>query len=96
MVDCNHWGNILHYSCRKCKRITRSEVASEQPALESEFDQAFVVKKLMDEILGKNFRLNACIDSKTTFSCMARFLSTLEKRLQTDASALCGSHVRGQ
>lgn len=95
MVDGNNHAKILHYGSRNYRRVTRIVMAAELLALVSGFDQAFVVNKLMDELLGTALPLDAYIHSRTTFNCVAMFSSTLEKRLQIDVAALHESYIRG-
>lgn len=57
--------NILHYGSSRCRRVARSVMAAELLALVYGFDQAFLVKKCLSDILGRNISMDAFIDSRT-------------------------------
>ncbi len=96
LMDGNGSANVLHYGSRKCRRVTRSVMAAEILALVNGFDNAFVVKHILGELLDRSIPLDAFIGSRTTFNCAAKHASTLEKRLQIDVSALRESLTRGE
>lgn len=66
MADGSNSDNILHYESKKCRRITRCVMAAELLALVTRYDQAFAVKSLMKELLGRKLSMDAYIDSRTT------------------------------
>lgn len=88
LVDGNNNANIIQYSSKKCRRVTRSVMAAELLALVSAFDDAFFLQHTLDEILGYKIPIDSYIDSRTTFNCVAKNGPTMEKRLQIDAAAL--------
>lgn len=96
MVDCNNKANILHYGSKKCRRITRSVMAPELLALVTGFDYAYGLKVTMQELLGREMELDVFVDSRTTFNCVAKNASTLEKMLQIDVAGLRESYARGE
>lgn len=96
LADGQGKANIIHYGSKKCRRITRSVMAAEILALVNGYDEAFIVKHTMEEILKRKIHLDVYIDSRTTFNCVAKHAPTLEKRLQIDVSALRESHMRGE
>ena len=96
MVDDKGRCNILHYGSNKCKRIARSVMAAEVIALVLGYDVAFVVKDLVEEILGREVKLEVMIDSRTVFNVIAKDGQTAEKRLQIDVLALRQSYDAGE
>ena len=96
LVDGNDKANIIHYGSSRCKRVTRSVMAAELHALVYGFDQAFVVREVFEEVLGKSIPIDGYIDSRTVFNVVAKSSATLEKRLQIDAHALRESHEKGE
>lgn len=96
MVDDENNCNIVHFGSNKCKRIARSVMAAEVQALVLGFDYAFIVKDLIEEIIGRSIRLEALIDSKTVFNVIAKDGQTAERRLQIDVLALRQSYDIGE
>ena len=96
MVDDDDNCNIVHYGSNRCKRVARSVMAAEIQALVLGFDFAFIVKDLIEEILGREVKLEALVDSKTVFDVIARDAQTSERRLQIDVLALRQSYDRGE
>lgn len=96
LVDSNNNANIIHYGSSRCKRVTRSVMAAELHALVYGFDQAFVVRAVLEELLGQSIQIDGYIDSRTVFNVVAKSSATLEKRLQIDAHALRESHEKGE
>jgi len=94
LVDGNDNANIIHYGSKKCRRVTRSVMAAEILALVTGFDHAFIVKHAILELLDISVPIDAFIDSRTTFNCVAKNASTIEKRLQIDVAALRESYTR--
>ncbi|KAM4061437.1 cwf18 domain containing protein [Hirsutella rhossiliensis] len=85
-------GNILHWSSTKCKRVTRSVLASEIYGLTSGFDLAFVIKQTVNTIAQrldlKQIPLVICTDSYSLYECLVKLGTTTEKRLMIDIMAL--------
>ena len=96
MVDDKGRCNIIHYGSNKCRRIARSVMAAEVMALVLGYDVAFVVKDLVEEILGREIKLEVMIDSRTVFNVIAKDGQTVEKRLQIDVLALRQSYDVGE
>ena len=96
LVDSTGRANILHYGSKRCRRVTRSVMAAELLSLVTGFDQAYTVRHIMEEILGRKLDLDAYVDSRTTFNCVAKSASTLEKRLQIDVASLREAYTRGE
>ena len=96
MADDNGNCNLLHYGSNKCQRIARSVMAAEIQALVLGFDFAFLIKDLVDEILGTDMRIEALIDSKTVFNVVAKDGKTAERILQIDILAHRQSYDIGE
>jgi hypothetical protein len=87
--------NILHWSSIKCKRVTRSVLASELYAMAHGFDMAAAIKSTIDAILpGNPVPLVLCTDSKSLYDCLVRLGTTIEKRLMIDLMCLRQSYER--
>jgi len=96
LMDESGAANILHYGSKKCRRVTRSVMAAELLSLVNGFDSAFIIKHTVSEILDMDIPMDAFVDSRTTFNCVAKNSTTLEKRLQIDVAALRESLTRGE
>jgi hypothetical protein len=51
LINCNQSVNILHWSSIKCKRVTRSVLASELYRLAHGFDIGAAIKSIIQRIL---------------------------------------------
>ena len=89
-----HKANILHWSSIKCKRITRSVLASELYAMVHGFDAAATLKTTIEMILDKPLALTLCTDSKSLYECLVKLGTTREKRLMVDLMCLRQSYER--
>lgn len=92
LTDDSNTGNIIHYGSSRCRRVTRSVMAAEILGLSYGFDNAFVTRHMLNEILGQEIPIDIYIDSRTVFNVIAKHASTSEKRLQIDVSALREAH----
>lgn len=90
LADAKGNANILHWSSTKCKRITRSVLASKLYALANGFDVAATIRDMATQILQlmKPLPLVICTDSKSLYECLVKLGSTQEKRLMIDLMAL--------
>lgn len=88
--------NILHYGSSRCKRVTRSVMAAEIHALVYGFENAYIARDIVSEILGRSVAVDAFIDSRTLFIVVPKNAGTLGKRLQIDFRALKQSHENGE
>jgi hypothetical protein len=86
--------NILHWSSTKCKRVTRSILASELYAMVHGFDTAGAIKATIDEVLNIQVPLVLCTDSKSLYDCLVKLGTTQEKRLMVDVLCLRQSYER--
>ena len=85
-------GNIVHWSSTKCKRVTRSVLASELYAMTLGFDHASVLKTTIDRIFThareQPIPNVLCTDSWSLYKCLVKLGTTNEKRLMIDIMAL--------
>ena len=93
--------NILHWSSIKCKRVTRSVLASELYAMAHGYDISVAIKSTLDLILqhhrsGRPIPLVLCTDSKSLYDCIVRLGTTQEKRLMIDVMGLRQAYERKQ
>ncbi|KAI1000189.1 hypothetical protein K3495_g8009 [Podosphaera aphanis] len=86
--------NIIHWSSIKCKRITRSVIASELYAMSHDFDVACVLKHSLDKILNSKIPIIICIDSFSLYECLVKLGTTHEKRLVIDIMAIRQAYER--
>lgn len=96
LADSSGKANIVHFGSQRCKRVTRSVMAAELLALNYGFDNAYLGKKMLEEIFELEIPLKVFIDSRTVFNTVTKGSSTLEKRLQIEAYALRQSYNRGE
>ncbi|KAI0995534.1 hypothetical protein K3495_g12645, partial [Podosphaera aphanis] len=91
-------GNIIHYSSTKCKRVTRSVLASEIYGMVHGVDMAISIGSTLDEILRelklKSIPIIVCTDSYSLYDCLVKLGTTKEKRLMIDIMALRQSYER--
>ena len=71
-------------------------MTAEVQALILGFDYAFMIKTLVEEILGTELVIEAMIDSRTVFNVVAKKAKTTERRLQIDIFALRQSYDTGE
>jgi len=90
-------GNILHWSSVKCKRVTRSVLASELYAMVHGIDLAIALRSTLDMIL-EQFSASVptvvCTDSWSLYECLVKLGTTEEKRLMIDIMAIRESYER--
>lgn len=89
-------GNLIHWSCTKSKRVTRSVLASEIYAMVSGVDMAIVLRTTLNAILEQvgmpSIPLIVCTDSYSLYECLVKLGTTKEKRLMIDIMALRQSY----
>lgn len=96
LMDGNNKANIIHWSSTKCKRVTRSVLASELYGMAHGFDIAAAVKSTVDGILQVSLPLVLATDSKSLYDCLVRLGTTQEKRLMVDVMCLRQAYERRQ
>jgi hypothetical protein len=91
-------GNLIHWSSTKCKRITRSVLASELYAMASGVDVAISLSTTFNLITQQlkinNFPTIICTDSFSLYECLVKLGTTKEKRLMIDIMAMRQSYER--
>jgi hypothetical protein len=94
LADATGKANIVHWSSIKCKRVTRSVLASELYAMTHGFDIAAAIKSTIDRALLMTLPMVMCTDSKSLYDCLVRLGTTQEKRLMIDILCLRQSYER--
>ena len=98
LADAQNNANIIHWQSVKCRRVTRSVLASELYALSLGFDVAATIKSTLDQIFSGSpqgkIPLSMCIDSKSLYECLVKLGTTQEKRLMIDIMCLRQSYER--
>jgi hypothetical protein len=93
-------GNIIHWSSLKCKRITRSVLASEIYAMAHGVDIAIAIGStlniIMDRLSLPHISIVVCTDSLSLYKCLVKLGTTKEKRLMIDIMALREAYKRGE
>jgi hypothetical protein len=70
LADASNKANIIHWSSVKCKRVTRSILASELYSMAHGFNIDTAIKSTLDKILQVNLLLILCTDSKSLYNCL--------------------------
>jgi hypothetical protein len=94
LTDATKAANIIHWSSVKCKRVTRSVLASELYAMTHGFDISTAIKTTVDKALGVSLPIVLCTDSKSLYDCLVRLGTTQEKRLMIDVMCLREAYER--
>ena len=95
LADKHNRANILHWSSTKCKRVTRSVLASELYAMAHGFDIGAAIKTTIERILEIEYLpITLCTDSKSLYECLVKLGTTQEKRLMIDIMCLRQSYER--
>ena len=91
-------GNIIHWSSTKCKRVTRSVLASEIYGMVAGADVGHVLGTTLEMIMKKlnlpPIQQVLCTDSYSLYECLVKLGTTKEKRLMIDIMALRQSYER--
>ena len=91
-------GNILHWSSTKCKRVTRSVLASEIYGMVDGFDIGIVLSSTLqlitDQLDCPRIPLVICTDSYSLYECLVKLGTTKEKRLMIDIMSLRQAYER--
>jgi hypothetical protein len=94
LADSKNNANIIHWCSIKCKRVTRSVLASELYGMAHGFDMAASAKSTLDLILNISVPLVLCTDSKSLYDCLVKLGTTQEKRLMIDVMCLRQAYER--
>jgi hypothetical protein len=85
-------GNMIHWSSTKCRRITRSVLASEIYAMVNGVDAGISFNTTINMILAKlgipNIPMIVCTDSFSLYECLVKLGTTKEKRLMIDIMSM--------
>ena len=80
LADKTDKANIIHWSLIKCKRVTRSVLASELYGMAHRYDIATTIKTTIEKILQLAYLpVVLCTDSKSLYECLVK-LSTTDGR----------------
>lgn len=88
MVDDYKKWDSIHYGSSRCKIVARSVIVAEIQSLVVGFCYAFSVKHFIEELIGRNIRLEAMVDSNTFFNVDEKDGQTAERRIQIDVLPL--------
>jgi len=94
LADLLNKANIVHWSSVKCKRITRSVLASKLYAMTYGFNISAAIKATVELQLNISLPLILCTDSKLIYKCLIKLGTTQEKRLMIDIICLHQSYKR--
>ncbi|KAE8549025.1 hypothetical protein EYB25_007540 [Talaromyces marneffei] len=96
LADAADNANIVHWSSIKCKRVTRSVLASEMYGMTHGFDAAVAIKSTVTQLLHLTelLLLVICTDLKSLYNCLVKLSTTQEKRLMIDLMCLRQSYER--
>ena len=86
--------NIFYWSSIKCKRVTRSVLASELYRIGYRFDIGVSVKLTIEKALKINLLLVLCTNSKSLYDCLVKLGIIQEKRLIIDVICLRQAYER--
>ena len=81
LVDLSNKANIVHWFLVKCKRVTRSVLASELYALAYSFDISAAIKAIVKLQLNISLPLILCTDFKSIYEYFVKLGTIQEKRL---------------
>ncbi len=94
----NLYGNLIHWSSTKSKRVTRSVLASEIYGMVAGADLAYVIGSTLAKITSQldlpTAPIVVCTDSFSLYECLVKLGTTKEKRLMVDIMALRQSYER--
>ncbi|KHJ30736.1 hypothetical protein EV44_g3716 [Erysiphe necator] len=94
LIDKYNKANIIHWSSIKCKRVTKSVLASELYGMTHGFDAGGALKSTLEAILSRPIPLVLAIDSKSLYDCLVKLGTTKEKRLMVDIMIVRQSYER--
>jgi hypothetical protein len=92
LVDGTGYTNIIYWSFTKCKRVTRSVLASELYSMAYGFNMGALVKSIIDRVLEMELLLVVYTDSKSLYEYLIKLGTIREKRLIIDIIYLCQAY----
>jgi hypothetical protein len=94
--DFEIYGNIVHWNSVKCKRVTRSVLASELYGMVNGFDNTIAISTTLQQVVRTlsipQIPVIVCSDSKSLYDCLVKLGTTNEKRLMIDIMSLRESY----
>lgn len=91
-------GNIINYSSTKCKRVTRSVLASELYGTVQGIDNGITLGTTLNMIMKQlgyaDIPIVVCTDSRSLYDCLVKLGTTTEKRLMIDIMSIRESYER--
>jgi len=94
LADTAQNANIIHWSSTKCRRVTRSVLASELYGMAHGFNMGAVVKSTVDRALEIDLPLVVYTDSKSLYEYLVKLGTTQEKWLMIDVICLRQAYER--
>jgi hypothetical protein len=96
--DFEIYGNIIHWNSIKCKRVTRSVLASELYGMVNGFDNTIAISTTLQQIVRTlnlpQIPVIVCSDSRSLYDCLVKLGTTNEKRLMIDIMSLRESYEK--
>jgi hypothetical protein len=96
--DFEIYGNIVHWNSIKCKRVTRSVLASELYGMVTGFDNTIAISTTLQQVVQTlgipQVPVVVCSDSKSLYDCLVKLGTTNEKRLMIDIMSLRESYEK--
>lgn len=96
MLDNYNRANVLHYGSSRCHKAARYVMVAEVHALDYAFDHAYTVRKMFEQLLGREILLEAFADSRRLFNDIANHNEMAEQGLLNDIYALKEGYKRGE
>lgn len=93
-VNNDNKANIIYWLSIKCKRITRSILASKLYAIVYRFLIRAMLKFTIECILAQSVLIILCTNPKLSYNCLVKLGTTQEKRLIVDIMCLQQSYER--
>ena len=97
LADKYNNANIIHWQSVKCRRVTRSVLASELYGFAFAFDTAATLKSTAEQLFTgcrQGIPLVMATDSKSLYDCLTKLGTTKEKRLMIDLMCLRQAYER--
>jgi hypothetical protein len=88
LLDKNNRCAPLTYKSMKCKRVTRSVMASEAIAPAEGYDAGYALPHSLNEMLSKRIPMTLLTDSKTLFDVVTKASYTRERRILIDLASV--------
>ena len=86
LVDGNQNSALISFRSFKAKRVTRSVLAVETLAFSYGFDQAYVLPRDIEQVLGKRIPITMLTDSQSLFDIITKSSYSTERRILIDVA----------